>query len=83
MGWVKQVLKNSGVDIIQFKAHSSRSTASSKVGRLGLSVEDIFRSLLGKDFIIKLLRTPTNLKKLFFEIPERFKLRPNADVLPL
>ena len=49
MGWVKQVLKNSGVDISQIKAHSTRSAATSKVGRLRFSVEDILVSLLGKD----------------------------------
>ena len=49
VGWVKQVLKNSGVDISQIKAHSTRSAATSKVGRLRFSVEDILVSLLGKD----------------------------------
>ena len=37
MGWVKQVLKNSGVGISQL--HNSFI----KVGHLGLSVEDILR----------------------------------------
>ena len=49
VGWVKQVLKNSGVDISQIKAHSIRSAATSKVDRLRFSVEDILVSLLGKD----------------------------------
>ena len=41
--WVKEVLKNSGIDISQFKTNSTRSVASSKVGMSGLSVKDIFK----------------------------------------
>ena len=42
-GWVKAVLDNSGVDINIFKAHSSRSAATSKAKCEGCSLKDILK----------------------------------------
>ena len=46
-GWVKKVLKESGVNTEIFKAHSTRSASFSKVGSkidtLGISLEDILK----------------------------------------
>ena len=42
-GWVKLVLKNSGIDISHFKAHSCRSASTSKAKVMGLSLEDVLK----------------------------------------
>ena len=41
---MKEILKNSGIDIIQFKTDSTRSVASSEVGKMSLCVQDILES---------------------------------------
>ena len=42
-GWIKQILKFSGIDIEMFKGHSTRSASSSCAGMSGLSVSDILK----------------------------------------
>lgn len=39
--WLKETMKLSGIDINTFKAHSTRSAATSKVGYAGLSIQEI------------------------------------------
>ena len=46
-GWLKAILMKSGVDTGTFKAHSTRSAASSKAGLQGVSVEDILKRVCG------------------------------------
>ena len=40
-GWVKEVLKRSGVNISIFKEHSKRSMSTSKVGLCGPPIDEI------------------------------------------
>ena len=42
-GWIKEVLKQSGINEEHFKAHSTRSASSSKVHLSGLPVEQILK----------------------------------------
>ena len=42
-GWIKEVLKQSGINVEHFKAHSTRSASSSKVQMSGLPVEQILK----------------------------------------
>ena len=42
-GWIKEVLKQSGINVEHFKTHSARSVSSSKVQMSGLSVEQILK----------------------------------------
>ena len=39
--WIKTILGESGIDIMTFKAHSTRAASTSKAEALGLSIEDI------------------------------------------
>ena len=39
--WIKNVLREAGIDTIIFKAHSTRSATASKVGLAGLSLAGI------------------------------------------
>jgi hypothetical protein len=41
--WLKLLMQDAGIDITQFKAHSTRSAAVSKVPLAGMSVDDIAR----------------------------------------
>ena len=41
--WIKEVLKQSGIDTTIFQAHSIRAAASSKAHNMGLSTEDILK----------------------------------------
>ncbi|KXJ23929.1 hypothetical protein AC249_AIPGENE206 [Exaiptasia diaphana] len=41
--WLKDVLKEAGVDTCVFKAHSTRSASTSSARRSGVSVQDIFK----------------------------------------
>ena len=41
VGWLKCALKEAGIDINKYKAHSFRSASTSKALVLGLSVKDI------------------------------------------
>ena len=41
--WVKTVLMKSGVDIGTFKAHSTRTSSTSKAGCQGVPIEDILK----------------------------------------
>jgi len=69
--WVKLVLKKAGIDTSLYKAHSCRSTSTSKAKVLGLSLKDIlkkrsmvWKSLLGKNIIIRksLIKKVLNLQ---------------------
>ena len=40
-GWIKNVLREAGIDTKIFKGHSTRSASTSKAGLAGLSVKDI------------------------------------------
>ena len=40
-GWIKNVLREAGIDIKIFMGHSTRSASTSKAGLAGLSVTDI------------------------------------------
>ena len=40
-GWIKNVLREAGIDTKIFKGHSKRSASTSKAGLTGLSVTDI------------------------------------------
>jgi len=42
-GWMKSVLKNSGIDTTIFSAHSTRSASTSKAQLSGLSISDILK----------------------------------------
>ena len=42
--WVKSMLAAAGIDITQFKAHSTRAASTSAARRLGVSTADILRS---------------------------------------
>ena len=42
-GWIKEVLKQSEINVEHFKAHSTRSASSSKVQMSGLPVEQILK----------------------------------------
>ena len=42
-GWVKIVLRKAGIDTWQFKAHSYRSTATSKAKAMGISFEWVLK----------------------------------------
>ena len=42
-GWIKEVLKQSEINVKHFKAHSTRSASSSKVQMSGLPVEQILK----------------------------------------
>ena len=42
--WVKSMLAAVGIDITQFKAHSTRAVSTSAARRLGVSTADILRS---------------------------------------
>ena len=39
--WIKEILKETGVDANVFKGHSTRSASTSKACLSGISVEDI------------------------------------------
>jgi len=40
-GWLKTVMKKSGIDINRFKAHSTRGASTSKIGYAGLTINEI------------------------------------------
>lgn len=42
-GWVKAVMRDAGIDISKFKAHSCRSASTSKAKVMGLSLDDILK----------------------------------------
>lgn len=42
--WVKSMLAAAGIDITQFKAHSTRAASTSAARKLGVSTADILRS---------------------------------------
>ena len=44
LGWIREVLKQSGINVAHFKVHSLRSASSSKVQMSGLPVEQILKS---------------------------------------
>ena len=70
--WIKWIMKESGVNISMFQAHSCRMVSTSKAAQNGLSVEDImsmadwsnsgtfkkfyFRTEVRNDFAEKVLR---------------------------
>ena len=43
-GWIKQVLKEAGIDINMFSAHSTRGAAASKAVAAGISVDTVLRA---------------------------------------
>ena len=43
LGWIKEVLKQSGIAVEHFKAHSTRPTSSSKAQMSGLPVDQILK----------------------------------------
>ena len=43
-GWIKNVLREAGIDTKIFKGHSTRSASTSKAGMAGLSVTNILES---------------------------------------
>ena len=53
-GWIKEVLKQSGINVEHFKSHSTRSASSSKPQMSGLSVEQK-RELVIYIYIAKIL----------------------------
>ena len=42
-GWIKEILKQSGINVEHFKAHATRSASSSKAQMSGLPVEQILK----------------------------------------
>ena len=41
--WIKEFLRDAGIDTLTYKAHSTRGASGSKAKAVGLSIEDIMK----------------------------------------
>ena len=70
-GWIKEDLKQSGINVEHFKAYSASFASSSTAQMSGLPVEQILKgrtgqlNLHGRNFIIRILKRVKPLNKLF------------------
>ena len=73
-GWIKEVLKQSGINVEHFKAYSTRSASSSKAQMSGLPLSRFLKegtrhlNLQGKNFIIRILKRIKPLNRLFWKM---------------
>ena len=73
-GWIKEVLKQSGINVEHFKAYSTRSASSSKAQMSGLPLSRFLKegtrhlNLHGKNFIIRILNRIKPLNRLFWKM---------------